>query len=193
MSRFFTRNKLIAFSLILGILVLAFSALSLWSQMGEAQKKVRDLQSQVANYENLTDILQAQASNLEAQVNDLQNPIDNVTFTAISVGPWYAGAYAPPPYSKDINITLQNLGTRSIGGVTLGFKVEGNTTNIDQFSIVVISSQLGVIHVLESKNMTVRLMASTTDRTAALSKCRLVITLLLDKSVLDRKTVTIGA
>ena len=161
--------------------------------MGEAQKKVRDLQSQVANYENLTDILQAQASNLEAQVNDLQNPIDNVTFTAISVGPWYAGAYAPPPYSKDINITLQNLGTRSIGGVTLDFKVEGNITNIDQFSIVVISSQLGVIHVLESKNMTVRLMASTTDRTAALSKCRLVITLLLDKSVLDRQTVTIGA
>lgn len=160
--------------------------------MVEAQSKVRDLQSQVAYYENMTDTIQTQASSLEAQIYGLQNPIDNVTPTAISVGPWYAGAYAPPPYSKDINITLQNLGTRSIGGVTLNFKVEGNTTNIDQFSIRVISSQLGVIHVLESKNMTVRLTASTTDRTLALSDCSLIITLMLDKNVLDRQTVTIG-
>ena len=192
MSRFPTRKKLITFSLIIVALILTFSALFLGSQMVEAQSKVRDLQSQVAYYENMTDTIQTQASSLEAQIYGLQNPIDNVTFTAISVGPWYAGAYAPPPYSKDINITLQNLGTRSIGGVTLNFKVEGNTTNIDQFSIRVISSQLGVIHVLESKNMTVRLTASTTDRTLALSDCSLIITLMLDKNVLDRQTVTIG-
>ena len=193
MGRFPTRRKLITFSLVTVVVILVFPALLLGNQMVEAQKKVRDLQSQVACYENLTDSLQTQARSLEAQIYELQNPIDNVTFTAISVGPWYAGAYAPPPYSKDISITFQNLGTRSVGGATLDFKVEGNTTNIDQFSIVVISSQLGVIHALESKNVTMRLMASTTDRTTALSNCRLVITLLLDKSVLDRQTVTIGA
>jgi type II secretory pathway pseudopilin PulG len=192
MGRFSTRKKLITFSLIIVTLILAFSALFLGSQMGEAQKKMRDLQNQVAYYENMTDTLQTQTSSLETQINDLQNPIDNVTFTAISVGPWYVGEYAPPPYSKDINITLQNLGTRSIGGATLDFKVEGNTTVIDQFSIHVISGQLGILHVQESKNMTVRLIASTNDRTQVLSDCSLIITLMLDKPVLDGQTVTIG-
>jgi uncharacterized protein YlxW (UPF0749 family) len=185
-------RKLVAFSLVIVILSLAFSAVFLGSQMVEAQKKVRDLQSQIAYYENMTDTLQTQASDLEAQINRLQDPIDNVTFTAISVGPWYTGAYAPPPYSKDINITLQNIGTRKIGGVTLDFKVEGNTTNIDPFSIAVISGQLGVLHVQESKSMAVRLITPTIDLTQALEDCQLIITLMLDKEVLDRKTVTIG-
>jgi len=158
--------------------------------MVEAQKKVRDLQNQIAYYENMTDTLQTQASNLEAQIYRLQNPIDNVTFTAISVGPWYAGAYAPPPNSKDINITLQNLGTRNIGGMTLDFKVEGNTTNIDLY--ISVSGLLGVLHVQESKNVRVGLTTPTVDRTQALSNCSLTITLMLDKNVLDRRTVTIG-
>lgn len=185
-------RKLITFSLIIVTLSLALSALFLGSQMVEVQKKVRDLQSQVSYYENMTDTLQAQAIDLEAQISRLQNPIANVTLSAISVGPWYAGAYAPPPYSKDINITLQNIGTRRIGGMTLDFKVEGNTTNIDPFSIAVISGQLGVLHVQESKSMAVRLITPTTDLTQALEDCQLIITLMLDKEVLDRKAVTIG-
>ena len=183
-------RKLVTFLLIIVTLSLALSALFLGSQMVEAQKKVRDLQNQIAYYENMTDTLQTQASNLEAQIYRLQNPIDNVTFTAISVGPWYAGAYAPPPNSKDINITLQNLGTRNIGGMTLDFKVEGNTTNIDLY--ISVSGLLGVLHVQESKNVRVGLTTPTVDRTQALSNCSLTITLMLDKNVLDRRTVTIG-
>jgi len=183
--------KVITFSLIIVTLVLAFSALFLGSQMVEAQKKVRDLKNQITYYENVTDTLQNQASSLEAQINGLQNPIDNVTLTIVSIGPWLTEAYTPPPYTKYINLTLQNVGTRNIGGITLDFKVEGNTTNIDQFSINVNSNQ-GILHVLESKNMTVQLTASTKDRTQALEDCKLVIKLMLDKEVLDRKTVTIG-
>jgi len=183
--------KVITFSLIIVTLVLAFSALFLGSQMVEAQKKVRDLKNQITYYENVTDTLQNQASSLEAQINGLQNPIDNVTLTIVSIGPWLTEAYTPPPYTKYINLTLQNVGTRNIGGITLDFKVEGNTTNIDQFSINVNSNQ-GILHVLESKNMTVQLTASTKDRTQALENCKLIITLMLDKEVLDRKTVTIG-
>ena len=185
-------RKLITLSLIIVTLSLAFSTFFVGSQMVEAQKKLRDLQSQVAYYENITDTLQAQADDLEAQISRLQNPIANVTFTAISVGPWYAGAYAPPPYSKDINITLQNIGTMRIGGMTLDFKVEGNTTNVDPFSTAIISGQLGVLHVQESKSMAVRLITPTIDLTRALADCQLIITLMLDKEVLDRKTVTIG-
>jgi type II secretory pathway pseudopilin PulG len=191
MSKIFTRKKLMAFSLIIVTLVLAFSALLVGSQMVEAQSKVRDLQSQIAYYENMTDTLQTQASSLEAQINDLQNPIDNVTFTAISVGPWYTGAYAPPPYTKDINITIQNVGTRNIGGEILDFKVEGNTTNI--FLSIHVSGQFGILHVQESKNLGVRLITGTIDQTQALSPCNLTITLMLDKNVLDRQTVRIGS
>ena len=192
MGRFPTRNKLIAFSLILGILVLSFSALSLWSKMVEAQKKVHDLQSQVANYENMTDVLQTQASSLEAQIYRLQNPIDDVAFTAISEGAWYLGAYAPSPSYKDISVTFQNVGTRSIGGVTLDFKVEGNTTNIDRSRIFVRSGLLGVIHVQESKNFNATLLTWGMGETQFLSQYNLTITLLLDQLVLDRQTVRIG-
>jgi type II secretory pathway pseudopilin PulG len=191
MSRFPTRKELVTFSLVIVTLILAFSALFLGSQMGEAQKKTRDLQNQVAYYKNMTDALQTQASSLETQINDLQNPIDNVTFTAVSVGPWYLSEYAPPPYSKDINITLQNIGTRSIGGMTLDFKVEGNTTNIDLY--ISVSGLLGVLHVQESKNVRVSLITPTVDRTQALSNCSLIITLMLDKNVLDNRAVTIGS
>src|SRR4030067_1604131 len=98
MSMFPFRFKVIIFSLIVITIVLAFSASYLWSKMVEAQKKVHDLQSQAAYYENMTNTLQTQASNLGAQIYRLQNPIDDVAFTAISVGPWYPGEYAPSPY-----------------------------------------------------------------------------------------------
>jgi type II secretory pathway pseudopilin PulG len=192
MSRFSTFKKVITLSLIVAILILAFPAMLFGIQMVEAQKKVHDLQSQLAQYQNMTDTLQTQTSNLETQINQLQNPTDNVTLT-VSVGYWYTGEYAPPPYTKDINITLQNFGTRSIGGMILDFKVEGNTTNIGYYDIHVISGLLGVLHVLESKSMKIRLIAPTKEGTQVLENCRLTITLLLDEVVLDRKTVTIGA
>jgi hypothetical protein len=75
--------------------------------------------------------------------------------------------------------------------MTLDFKVEGNTTNIGYYGIYVDSNQ-GVLHVLESKNMKIQLIAPTKEGTQALENCRLTITLLLDETVLDRKTVTIG-
>ena len=186
------RFKVIIFSLIVITIVLAFSASYLWSQMVEAQDKVRGLQSQVANYENMTDTLQTQASNLEAQIYQLQNPVDNVTFTAISVGSWYWGGIDPSPYYKDISVTFQNLGTRSIGGVTLDFKVEGNTTNIDASRIFVRSGLLGVIHVQESKNFNASLLTWGVGETQFLSQYNLTITLLLDQLILDRQTVRIG-
>jgi cell division protein FtsL len=192
MSKFPLLKKLITFSLIIITLFLTFSALLLGSQMVEAQNKLRDAQNQIANYENMTNTLQTQASSLEAQINGLQNPVDNVTLTIVSVTPWLTEAYAPPPYTKYVNITLQNYGTRSIGGMTLDFKVAGNTTNLGYYSINV-NSNVGVLHVLESKNMRVQLIAPTKEETQALEDCKLTITLMLEQSVLDRQTVTIGA
>jgi cell division protein FtsL len=187
-------KKTIIFSLlVITTLVLAFSALFLGSQMSEAQEKVRYLQSQATYYQSMTDTLQTQASSLETQINNLQNPTDNVTFTAITVGPWVYEEYTPT--QKKFNVTFQNVGTRNIGGVTLEFKVEGNTTNIGPFEIYVNPHQLGIIHVRESKSLIVTLVAGFAgypDSPQVLSQCDFTFTLMLDKVVFDRQTVMIG-
>jgi hypothetical protein len=191
MSRFPTSKKLISALLLTITIVLAFSALFLGIQMVEAQRKVHDLQSQIAYYENITDNLQTQVSGLEVKINGLQNPIDNATLTILSNGPWHGDPLTGYPYYKFINITLQNFGTRSIGGMTLDFQVFGNTTNIGYYDINV-DSNIGVLHVLESKSIMIQLISPTKEGTQALENCRLTITLKLDMTVLDRKTVTIG-
>jgi type II secretory pathway pseudopilin PulG len=172
------------------VVVLAFSALNLAGQIDGAQKQVNELQSQLAYYENLTDNLQTKANNLETQIYDLQNPIVNATFTDISVGPWTKGGMSDP-YRKVINVTYQNVGTTSIGGVTLALKIEGNTTNIDNFVINITPYHLGVVQVKELQTSQVSLLASWEDK-QALSECNLTITLMLDKLTLDSQTVIIG-
>jgi hypothetical protein len=106
------------------------------------------------------------------------------------VPPWHPDPLTGYPYYKDINITLQNVGTRNIGGVTLDVKLEGNTTNI-YLGIHVTTTQLGVFHIEESKSLLVRLITAKEQR-QALEDCRLRLTLMLDKNVLDRQTITIG-
>lgn len=190
MSKFPTRIRLITFSLIIVTLILTFSALFLGNQLSETQKKVRDLQSQITYYQNMTDTLQTQANNLETQINQLQNSTDNVTLTIVSIGPWHGDPLTGYPYYKFINLTLQNYGARSLGGMTLDFKVEGNTTNIGYLGINV-NTNRGVLHVNESMNMTVQLIASK-DGWRAFEDYGLTITIMLDKNVLDRKMMTIG-
>lgn len=173
MIRFLTLKKVVTFLLIAVVIVLAFSALSLGSQMSEAQNKVSDLQNQVAYYEN---IMHAPA---------------NVTFTNISIGNWYhQEKYGPPPYYKAINLTLQNLGARSIGGLTLAFKVKG-PININEFGIYVSTWQLGILHVQEQKSLVVTLVPYNADGKYALSQSNFTITLMLDDLVLDEQTVEI--
>lgn len=190
MRKFPTRIRLITFSLIIVTLILTFSALFLGNQMDESQKKVRDLQSQITYYQNMTDTLQTQANNLETQINQLQNSTDNVTLTIVSIGPWHGDTIAGYPYYKFINLTLKNYGVRSVGGMTLGFKVEGNTTNIGYLGIN-LRTKMGVLHENESMNITVQLIASK-DGWRVFEDYKLAITLMLDKNALDRKTITIG-
>jgi type II secretory pathway pseudopilin PulG len=173
------------------VIVLAFSALSLVGQMNEAQTKVNALQSQLAYYENVTGSLQTKASSLEAQIYDLQNPIVNATFTDISVGPWVKRGMSDP-YRKDINVTYQNVGTTFLGGVTLALKIDGNTTNIDNFLINIKPYHLGVVQVKELQTSQVSFLTGWEDRKQALSECNLTITLMLDKLTLDSQTVIIG-
>jgi hypothetical protein len=173
-SRFLTLKKVIILFLILATFVLALSAWSLGSQISEAQKKVSDLQNQITYYENM-----------------MSAPV-NVTFTDISLGPWYVQEeFGPPPYYKAINLTLQNGGTRDTGGLTLKFKVEGPIT-INDFAIYVNTWDLGILHVQEQKSLIVRLVTGTVEREQALSRSDLTITLMLDEAVLDEQSVRVG-
>jgi type II secretory pathway pseudopilin PulG len=183
-------KKTVTFSLVIVILVLAISVLYIGVQLNETQKKVRDLQNQVAYYKNVTDTLQSRANSLETQINDLKNPIDNLTFTAISIGSWVHEEYTP--YQKKFNVTFQNVGTRKIGGVTLDCRVVGNTTSIGPFEIHVYPHQLGIIQVQETKSLIVTLVAYYSNQTQILSECNFTFTLMLDKVVFARQTVMIG-
>ena len=174
MSKASAFKKTITFLLVIVIILLAFSALSLGSRMNEAQKKVDDLRNQVAQYENMT------------------RPPANVKFTDISVRPWYVDEYyGPPPYYKNINVTFQNVGTKTIGGITLEFEVEGNTSDI-YFEIYVHPNLLGLLHVQESKSLIVRIVTDVYNR-ALLSRCNLIITMMLDNLILDEQTVMLGS
>jgi hypothetical protein len=172
MNRFLTLKKMIIFLLVAATLVLALSAWSLGSQMSEAQKKVSDLQNQITHYENM---LSAPA---------------NVTFTDISLGPWYVQEdFGPPPYHKAINLTLQNAGTRDTGGLTLRIKEEESIK--DDLAISVNTWELGILHVQEQKSLMVWLSTGNEEQKQAVSKSDLTITLMLDEVVLDEQTVRI--
>jgi len=188
--------ELVVFLVVICLLVavvigIAFSALTLADQIDGARKQVNALRSQLAHYENLTGSLQTKAGSLEAQIYDLQNPIVNAAFTDISIEPWVKNGMSDP-YRKVINVTYQNMGTTSIGGVTLALKLEGNTTGIDNFFINVTPYQLEVVQVNELQTSQVSFLTGWEDRKQALSECNLTITLMLDTLALDSQTVSIG-
>jgi type II secretory pathway pseudopilin PulG len=190
-TQFPTLTKLRTVILLIIIIVLSSFALFLGTQMVEIQRKVTDLQNQVTHYQNFTDALQNQAASLRTQVNNLQNPNKNVTLTITSIGTWYPDPIGGYPYNKQINVTLKNYGSTTIGGMTLDFTVAGNNTDIGYYRIYV-DSNIGVLHVLESKSMTVRLIVPTVQGTQVLENCRLTIILMFDEDVLDETTVRIG-
>ncbi len=155
-------------------------------------------QAQVADLENLTETLQNQTANLQTQISnqDQQNSTYvatkgcNVTITAITQNPW--DVVYTTPYFKDFNISIQNVGTVNAGGFTFRFTIEGNTTNIDSYYISISPSQLGVLHVQETKTVHLRMITPRLDMKGALSECTLSVQLMLDDTVLDEYKQPIG-
>jgi hypothetical protein len=191
MTRFPHYRKLITLTLIIIVITLTFPAIYLGNQVIEAQKKVNDLKNQITYLQNTSDTLQNQEKNLTNQIGQLQNSTDNITLTVVSIGPWHGDPLTGYPYYKFINLTLQNGGVRNIGGMILDSKVEGNTSDIGYLGIYV-NSNKGVLHPNESMNMTMQLIAPTDATTQVLMNYRLAITVMLDKNILDKKTITLG-
>jgi hypothetical protein len=135
------------------------------------------------SFQRQIDDARERASNLEAQLSDLQNPIYNVTITNVTSTNWYFPAGMA--YSKGFGITIKNLGDRDVGGLTIEFKIlaNGNVTDNDDFSVSLYSpKQLGVLHIQESRVIEVDVLTNFSVSRAGKS---LVVTLMLDGVVMD--------
>jgi hypothetical protein len=185
------RKEKVFFLLLL--IVAAAMVYSIWSfqgQLNDAKEQTFELQNQLAYYENLTSTLQAQVNNLEAQLSDLQNPIYNVTIIDVSSTSW--GNPVGMALLRVFSITIKNIGDRAVGGLTTEFKIlaDGNITDNDDFEITLTHpEQLGVLHVQESTVIKVEVMSSYYVSFAGKS---LVVTLMLDKTVLDERTLSLS-
>jgi hypothetical protein len=135
------------------------------------------------SFQRQIDDARVQASDLEAQLSNLQNPIYNVTITNVTSTDWFFPAGMA--YAKGFGITIKNLGDRDVGGLTIEFKIltNGNITDNDSFSVLLDSpAQLGVLHVQESKVIKVGVLTGFSVSRAGKS---LVVTFMLDGAVMD--------
>jgi hypothetical protein len=182
------RKEIVPFLLLIVIVALVYSIWLFQNQTINAQKQTVDLQNQLAYYENLTDTLETRVSNLESQLRDLQNPIYNVTIATVSSTPW--SPLVGVTMDKLIYITVKNIGVRDIGGFTIEFKTlsDGNVSDCCEISMIE-PEQVGVLHVQESIVLTAQALSNVGVSFAGKS---VVITLMLDKAVLDERTMPLS-
>lgn len=164
------RKEILPFLLLIVIIALACS-------IGYFQKQIDD-----ANKQSI---------NLEAQLSDLQNPTYNVTIANVSSTSW--GNPAGMALDKTFYLTIKNNGDRDVGGLITEFKIlaDGNVTNNDDFEVMLFSPmQFGVLHVQESKVVSVGILTSYDVSRAGKS---LAVTLMLDEVVLDECELSLAA
>jgi cell division septum initiation protein DivIVA len=183
------RKKIIPFLLLTAIIALAYSLWVFQNQITDAQKQADALQDQLAYYENSTSTLQTRVNSLEAQLRDLQNPTYTVTIENISSTGW--GVLGGVTVDDNFFITIRNTGVRDVGGLTFRFKILDNGTVWDNryYDVGMIApEQLGVLHVQESAVITARILSSVG---VSFGGKTLVVTVMLDKTVLDERTLTL--
>jgi hypothetical protein len=142
------------------------------------------------SFQRQIDDAREQASDLEAQLSNLQNPMYNVTITNVTSTDWFFPAGMA--YGKGFGITIKNLGDRDVGGLTIEFKIltNGDVTDDDHFSVWLGSpKQLGVLHVQESKVIGVEVLTNFSVSRAGKS---LVVTFMLDGAVMDECTLDLS-
>lgn len=184
-------KKIIPFLLLIAILTLAYSLWIFQTQIADAQKQAVDLQNQLTYYENSTNTLQTHVSNLESQFRDLQNPICNVTIESVTSEPWFVPVGMA--MFKELYVTVKNVGVRDVGGLTFVFKILANDTVWDSEYYEVgmtAPDQLGVLHVQESTIIRAEIRSSIGVSFAGKT---FVVTVMLDKTVLDERTLPLSA
>jgi hypothetical protein len=176
MTKLLTSKKNIAFLLVIATIGLVFLALFLGNQMGEAQKKAGDVQSQVGFNENMTNPLQTQAPKYNVK-------IENITSDA-----W--NCLGGVGMIKDFFITVKNIGVRDVEGLTFEIKllVDGNVWESQQYEIKTFPlRQLGILHANESTIISARIWSNVL---VSFEGKTFDVSIMLDKTVLDERTLT---
>ena len=185
------RKEIAAILLSIAIVALVYSMWLFQNQTSDAQKQTVDLQNQLSYYENSTNTLQTHVSNLVAQFHELQNPIYNVTIESVISEPWWNPVGIT--MLKEFSITVKNIGVDDVGGLTFEFKIlaDGNVWDSQNYRIVMTApEQLGVLHVQEYTVIKAEIHSGIGVSFAGKS---VVITLMLDETVLDESTVPLSA
>jgi hypothetical protein len=186
------RKRVIPFLFLTAVIALASSVGFFQALITDAQKQADALQTQLEYYENSTSVLQVQVNNLEAQVNDLQHPVFNVTIESVTSEPWFVPVGMA--LFKELYITIKNIGVNDVGGLTFEFKILTNGTvwESEYYEIALAApDQLGVLHVQESTIIRAEIQSSigagleTADKT-------FVVAVMLDNNVLDERTETLS-
>ena len=180
------RKEIVTFLLLIVIFSLVYPVWLFQTQITDAQKQALSLQNQLAEYENSTRTLQTRVSNLEAQLRELQNPVYstyNVTIVYVSSTPWTP--VVGVTMGKRIYITIKNVGVSDIGGLTIDFKTHPDNSKIS----LVEPEQIGVLHVQESIILTAEAFGNVG---VEFSGSSLVVTLMLDETVLDEHTLPLS-
>jgi len=114
-----------------------------------------------------------------------------VTIENITSEPWYVPVGVA--MFKDFSVTVKNVGVRDVEGLTFKFEVLSNGTVWDNQNYEVDMTspqQFGVLHVQESKVVVAEIRSSLDVSFAGKS---FVVTIMLDKTVLDVQTVPLSA
>jgi hypothetical protein len=146
----------------------------------------------IGYFQTQTDNAHKQASNLEVQLNSLQNPTYNVTIANVSA----ADSWSPIvglTLEKTFYITIKNNGDTDIGVLTTKTEVfdNGNVTNSGElFTDTITPPQLSFLHANESALIYVDVYANLG---VSLDGKNVVFTLILDTTVLDKCTLNLGS
>jgi hypothetical protein len=173
------------------IIALGYSIWVFQTQIADAQKQVDILRNQLTYYENFTDKIQTSIRNLESQLQDLENPMYNVTIVNIASGPWFVPVGVA--MFKDFNVTIKNVGNRDVGGLTFKFNIlsDGVIWNSTGYDVVMTSpEQLGILHVQESMIVRAEIHSSLA---VSFAEKTFVVTVMLDDIVLDEGSSPLSA
>jgi hypothetical protein len=157
------------------------------TQLTDAQNQATDFQNQLTYIKNSTNTIQKQVDILKTHLNDLQNPVYNVTIESITSTAW--GVLGGLEVDKEFSITIKNTGVRDVGGLTFKFNILDNGTvweSQDYEVGLTAPLQLGVLHVQESVVINAGILSSVG---VSFGGKAFEVIILLDKTVLDERSV----
>ncbi len=152
--------------------------------------RINHLENQTMTLEKNNTELRSQIIQLQNEINELRNPSYKAIVTSVTNDEWWnPGGIA---LTSKYYITIKNLGAKDVEGLTIGYKVLGNTTNYLPLGVDYVEQPKGILHVNETKQITMTLWTNLAV-TSEVMKYYVVVTIKLGDSVLDEHSFQVGS